>query len=671
MPRQLQDGFGCVRPLSVITPIARGGTAADNVPQAVSNLGGISRAKIDVPNGVAGADQNGYLKMKYLEAVGLFSGISLEGPTELVRSTPEQTNRPLYFVSNYHSPSAPVVTCDVQQVMDSMQFDWPFFSFDVPETGSEVTLNINGRDYVFPLISDAIQQPSILMKSGVSIPNAGMLRSSKYRTVGYTYIGDETNWTTLPEGETEIPLVSAIQCVNVYGRAGTEGLIEVSDGEDVLVFPSAQVMMSMVPNYDGTLKIFRSNATEAKYAILNNTMKHNGTTWEIASDFDFTNVVYSEDFGADCLLSLPVGLSEGIYYVRVRYQAGSALSAWSVPVMFKVEADAAGLSEKSITVDPSFAEGADFGYAVAIGRSGLLAIGSPTDPKGDNASGTVYAYKRRGYQSNYLGRISSPTGIGGERFGAAVSIRDDDRVFVGAPSINNGRVYFYDMVDGAFSLSGSIEPKPSSGRFGAAVKVIDNHLFIGDPFDNTNGEGTGAVHVYDFAGGEYLYKGAIYPQTPVNGGHFGCSIETDSAGDLLFIGATSPDPLVAENGMFYVFRKIAGNYSESEIRNSPMPSAGDGFGRGLAYDQENGKLYVGCEHDSGLADGAGAIYCFDVAVAASLLITHTSTLYPVNPDMSARYGTSLAMSRDGYCLFVGAPGALVGGLVAGSVHCLA
>lgn len=671
MPRQLQDGFGCVRPLSVITPIARGGTAADNAPQAVTNLGGISRTKIDVPNGVAGADQDGYLKMKYLEAIGLFSGISLEGPTKLVRSKPGAPNRPIYYVTNYHSPSTPVVNCATQQVMDSMVFDWPFFSFDVPETGTEVVLNINGRDYAFPLVDDAIERPSILLKSGTTIPNAGLIRASKYRTTGWTYIGDETNWTTLTEGEVEIPFVETYRSILVYGRAGTEGLIEVSDGEDVLVFPSAQIMMTIEPDYTGTVKILRRNATEGKYAILNNTMKQGATNWEIATDFNFNNVVLSETSAGAHKSSLPIALADGVYYARVQYQAGTVQSEWSIPVMFKVEADAAGLDEKSAVTDPVFTEGENFGYALAIGRSGLLAVGAPTDPKSESSAGVVYAYQRHGYQPSYLGRISSPTGTYGERFGAALSVRDDDRIFVGAPGVNNGRVYFYDTSAGSFSLSGSIDPRPSSGRFGTAVKVIDNHLFIGDPYDNTNGEGTGAVHVYDYAGGEYLYKGAIYPQTPVNGGHFGCSIETDSAGDLLFIGATSPDPQVAENGMFYVFRKIAGNYSESEIRNSPMPTAGDGFGRGLAYDQENSKLYVGCEHDSGLADDAGAVYCFTVEVASSLLITHTNTLYPVNPDTSARFGTSLAMTRDGYCLFVGAPGANVAGLAAGSVHCLA
>lgn len=670
MPRQLQDGFGCVRPLSVITPIARGGTASDNAPDAVIKLGGISRSKIDVPLGVAGADERGYLKMRYLEAVGVYSGISLEGPTELVRSSGNNASRVFFFVSNFHTPVPPVIYSENDAVMDSLLIDWPFFSFNVPSVLGEVTLVINGREYSFPVVEDGIQTPMLQVAQGAVVPMGASIEAAKFKTRGWQNMGG-LNWQLLPEGETLIPIGTDTHTVTVMGRAGQSGLIEVSDGQEVVVFPPSQAIMGFSPTYTGNYKVLVRDAGEVYYRTDENSMEHTASDWEISSNFAFTDVVHSVYGSAVHLNSLPITLAPGAYYIRVRHLSGAVLSQWSTPSLFTVQEDTLGLTEKSMTVDPSFSDGSNFGAAIATEIDGLMMVGAPTDQKSIARSGAVYAYRRIGYQSKYIGHISSVSGLAGENFGAALAIRGDDRIFVGAPGVGNGKVYFYDYFDGAFSLSGEISPHTNSHGFGTAIKVIDNHLFIGDPYDSTNGAGTGAVHVYDFIGGSYEYKGPIYPATPVNDGHFGCSIETDSAGDLLFIGATSPRVEDRENGMFYIFRKIAGIYSESEIRNSPMPDAGDGFGRSIAYDQRKGLLYVGCEHDSTLGEDAGAIFVFTVTAGGSLSLQHTDTLFPSNPNTSTRYGSALAVTQDGYCLYVGAPGEMVGTVTAGVLHCLA
>lgn len=670
MPRQLQDGFGCVRPLTVITPIARGGTASDNAPQAVINLGGISRSKIDQPLGVAGADQDGFLKMKYLDAVGVFNGITLEGEKELVRSTDDRTYQAFFFVSNFDVEHLPQITSTNQDVAASLSIDWPYFTFDVPKMGTEVQLMVNGREYVFPIIDERIEKPSILLAPGTVVPNTGLVLSEKFRTVGTTPIGTVSGWVQLQVGETILPIASENQSIIVIGRPGETGLLEIYDGDDVIAFPRSLSMLTLRPKHDGTYKIMMSGADDARYVLLNNTLEHTATDWEIATDEAMTDVTYRLDGSVDNLSRLPIALDAGNYYIRCRYYAGMASSDWSVPVFFKVEEDTSGKTEKSIIVDFGYTMQENFGAAVSIGKSGLLAIGAPTDHKSENASGAVYVYQTDGYLSQRIERLGSVTRIYQEDFGAAVTVRDDNRIFIGAPGYAGGKIYCYDYVDGGFSLAEEILCRPTSVRFGSAIKVIDDYLFVGDPLDSVNGEGTGAVHIYAHSQGSYQYQGAIYPQTPVNGGHFGCSIESDNSGNLLFIGATSPDPEVTENGMFYIFRKIAGSYAESEIRNSPMPSAGDGFGRALAYDALNSKLYVGCEHDSAMGASAGAVFVFSLEVATSLVLTLVDTIYPTNPNDMTRFGSALSSSSDGYRLYVGLPGHEINGIDAGAVRCL-
>ncbi len=652
MPRQLLDAYGHVRPLSVITPIARGGTAADNAAQAVENLQGINRNKIDVPLGVAGADQNGYLLKKYLDDAGIYSGITLEGPTSLIKSSGAYTFKPLFFISNFHTQLPPVIGFQNANITDTLDTNFPFFSFNTPTSGNELVFSMNGKNYTLPLVDNGVEAPK-LTDAATLVGESFYLEATKFKTLGVSNINDLSNWSVLPNGESRLQIDSNIHSVLIKGRVGANGVIRVTDGKDAYLFSKSQAQMTLSPEKNTTLSFLIQSTEPVNYAVMHNTMVHSETEWEISQNAQFSQIALWKVVNVGDLTKTFVSLPQGTYFARCRYRAGSVQSPWSATKQITVKTELNTLSEYGLVMDRIPGLHNLFGAAVdTLGN--LLVVGSPGFSETNYKSGCVSLYHRDVFQHTYVDTILPPVSQASALFGMGLSIDKEGDLFIGSPGVTGGgAVYHYS--DGATRvLLDTILPVSGSVNFGFSVKVTSTCLLIGDPLNNTNGPNSGAVHVYKKTLTGYVFSETLYPTTPAPNEYFGISITAVEDGSRIFIGSTSP--LLADSviGKVYIFNKTNEHFNESMIRNSPFPLAGTRFTRSMDYCQKTNTLYIGCEGDNAKGPSAGAVYRFACDLTPeNITINYVDTITPVNGDIEMCFGTGVAATQEGNQLYVG------------------
>lgn len=250
-----------------------------------------------------------------------------------------------------------------------------------------------------------------------------------------------------------------------------------------------------------------------------------------------------------------------------------------------------------------------YGHAVDANGSALI-VGAPRDQVGGRTAGTAWVHRLAGTVFTSPAPLVAPDPQDGDRFGADVAIENDlalvaapDRVDDGAIS---GRVYLYQEIDGDWTFERSFaSPAPASrtDRFGAAVAVSAERLFIGAP-GHTD---LGAVFIYErdssteawflaetLLGEDFLDQGAT--------GTFGDFLDVN--GDRLVVSAP-----VAE--IVFAFERQTGSSDwtlTGEVEEVPPSVTPSGFGRGVAIDGD--ALVVGSPFDDEAASNAGAITVF-------------------------------------------------------------
>ena len=184
---------------------------------------------------------------------------------------------------------------------------------------------------------------------------------------------------------------------------------------------------------------------------------------------------------------------------------------------------------------PTPGQGALFGQSVALLASGSLLVGAPgLDPDSRSAAGGAYLYTLSG-ATWALSTTLTPTELGaGDRFGAAVALRDG-ALAIGAPGgASGGRVAWGAEADTLAWLSPT--GQNPGDELGAALAFGPSGLLIGAPGRDV---GDLSTLVPDAGGAWYLPDSgdlvAIEPATAQPFGRFGATVA--AASDLLAVGS--------------------------------------------------------------------------------------------------------------------------------------
>lgn len=326
-----------------------------------------------------------------------------------------------------------------------------------------------------------------------------------------------------------------------------------------------------------------------------------------------------------------------------------------------------------LTIDPDWLETPDaltmdfartsalFGDAIAVDGN-VMVVGAPNSNEGANVGvGLVYVYEfdsNNGWQM--VAQLRNPRPSSGDFFGQAVAVDGiNDFIAVSAPgeddyALQAGIVYVFERVDGHW-VNASTEvfsvDTDANDLFGTSIAMDAGRLVIGAPNEDTTGNNTGAVYVFEHDGmGNWNEVQRLSGFGINDDDQLGHSVAID--GDFIIAGAPFAD---GGKGLAKIYQHDSQAWLEGEPPLQPVDlSGGDQFGRSVAIDQTAGLAMVGAPE--AVSNGPGTVYAYEEM--GGMWINETS-IQADTPITGEQFGSSLSFDSDQ--LAIGAASTTSGG----------
>jgi FG-GAP repeat len=289
-----------------------------------------------------------------------------------------------------------------------------------------------------------------------------------------------------------------------------------------------------------------------------------------------------------------------------------------------------------------------FGFSIAI-DNGVVAVGAPEDDDNGVNSGSAYLFDAlTGTQTMKLLPSSSGDST---NFGYSIAI-DNNIVAVGSESINANKAYLFDASTGMQLAELAKPPSPLGEYYGHSIAIDGDIVAVGAP-ESSNGEGSGAVFVFNALSGQYLTT--LIPDDGSEDNYFGVSLSIDKG--IVAVGAPRDGENGGNSGAVYLFDALSGNQLSKLMPDDG--ANGDQFGISVALD--GSVLAAGSPFDNDPVYGTsvGSAYIFDASTGQQV-----HKIIPSNPDDFLSFGRSVALQNGGSVnsmLAVGATGYLTNG----------
>jgi len=280
-----------------------------------------------------------------------------------------------------------------------------------------------------------------------------------------------------------------------------------------------------------------------------------------------------------------------------------------------------------------------FGSTVAV--SGDFAIVG-AEGLNDTDPGAAYIYRRSGETWIQQARLMANEGMGGDRFGSAVSI-DGDRALIGAWSADEARGAAY-----VFVRSGSVWVQQAriqaddalpGDRFGWSVSIDGNAAAIGAlEDDNERGLGAGSVYLFQRSGSNWTQQTRLAASDGRQGDRFGSAV---ALRDLQLIVGAANGGFFGE-GKAYIF-EFDGTVWDAEGQLAASDGGlSDGFGATLAIEGDVAVVGAPLRDGDSTLDVGGA-YIFERVEAEWV---ERARLGATDGASGAEFGTAVAIQGD-------------------------
>ena len=239
--------------------------------------------------------------------------------------------------------------------------------------------------------------------------------------------------------------------------------------------------------------------------------------------------------------------------------------------MFDREANGS-LTQRQLLL-PSLAAG-QLGASLDSDAEFLLA-GAPDET---GFQGMAYVYKRESNGSYALWEShAAPVPTLGDSFGWGLAIEESRMLITSLQRENSksGKVSYYQKNANdtwSFHSSFSSDDNQTGDEFGHDLDLDGDHLIIGSPLSDGDGNNSGAAYVFEFNGSGWTQAQKLAPSSLSVDDKFGYSVALSA--NLAFVGAVNGDAGVSNTGCVYVFEKI-----------SPMDGGGENRSADLVADQ--------------------------------------------------------------------------------------
>ena len=322
----------------------------------------------------------------------------------------------------------------------------------------------------------------------------------------------------------------------------------------------------------------------------------------------------------------------GAVYIFVRNG-----SAWSQQAYIKAS------NTGNAAVGDAYAEGDQFGYAIALSADGnTLAVGA-------------------------IGEDSNATGINGNQEDNSANQAGAAYVFIRTGSTWSQQAYVK-----------STMTRPNV-LFGYSIGISGNGdtLVVGE-YDADRGKG--ALYALTRNGGTWTHQARIQAENAEVQDSLGYSLALSEDGNTIASGAADEDclkpginPPGCENdqqtntsaGAAYVFVRNGTTWTQQVFMKASNPGKEDWFGVRIAISGDGNTVAVGAQNEDSAAKGingkqdddsapeAGAVYLF---TRTGTTWTQHSYVKASNTRAGDEFGSSLALTQDGRTLLVGARG---------------
>lgn len=263
-----------------------------------------------------------------------------------------------------------------------------------------------------------------------------------------------------------------------------------------------------------------------------------------------------------------------------------------------------------------------FGADVAVDGD-TVAIGAPDYSLVDNFAGTVYIFERDEGGTNNWGLVKQVFGTdvdSGARFGFAVAL-DGDTLFVGAPynvdsGVSSGCVYVFSRNEGDPGNWGQVAKLVGSNRedsdaFGVVLDLDGDTAVIGSDLSNGTVPDTGGAYIFSRgAGGLGDWSETAYITTADEERDW-LLLDIALSGDTVVVGTPQDSLGSINNGIAYVFERDLGglgNWGQAAIlvaEDAESQEVQLSFGKYVDIDGDT--IVVGADRN----DSSGAAYIFD------------------------------------------------------------
>ncbi len=303
------------------------------------------------------------------------------------------------------------------------------------------------------------------------------------------------------------------------------------------------------------------------------------------------------------------------------------------------------------------ASGDRFGHTIAIDSDGnRVAIGGPLNDGNGSNSGHVKVFEYSGGTWSQLGSdIDGETSNDQSGYWQGLSINAaGTRVAVGAwqndgGGSDAGHVRIYEYSGSSWSQLGSdIDGGGNNYNFGYSVSLDSDgsHVIIGGPNKGDKGQ----VEIYQYSGGSWSQVGSDIDNNTFYDG-FGSSVDIDSDGDRIVVGAPQNNGYYTDPGYVRVFEYSGGSWTQlgSDIDGE---NGDDFFGSAVSINSDGDKIVVGAQNNDGTASNAGHVRVF---------AWNGSSWNKANSDIdgesgSDNFGYSVSMNSTGNIIASGAYG---------------